>query len=147
MKSDGNEKRRLLSMEEGSEDIAGEWNKDGKLLAFTTNVGGLNQPGIFNFENEEINLLGEAKYEEYASVFTKDSKKLVCLRNYEAAIEPVIYDLESGECQVLEFPKGIVGGYEGFRAELAMNDELLTASFSSSTIPSSLIAYNFKTSK
>ncbi|MDH5450373.1 MAG: S9 family peptidase [Candidatus Bathyarchaeota archaeon] len=147
VKSDGSEKRKIICMEEGSQDIVVEWSNDGKLLAFTTNVGGLDQPGIYDFRNEDIRLLGEAKCEEYASTFTRDGRKLVCLRNHEAAITPIIYDLKTGECEVLDFPKGVVGGYLGFRAELAMHDKYLIGTLSTPTVPSSLVAYNFKTAE
>ena len=147
VKSDGSEKRKIICMEEGSQDIAIEWSYDGKLLAFTTNISGVNQPGIYDFQNGSIRLLGKARYEEYASAFTRDGKRLVCLRNHEAAITPIVYDLETGECDVLDFPKGVVGGYLAFRSELAMNDKYLIATLATPTIPSSLVAYNFETAE
>jgi dipeptidyl aminopeptidase/acylaminoacyl peptidase len=146
VKPDGSEKRKIVSMEEGSQDIVVEWSDDGELLAFTTNVSGLNQAGIFSLQHESIQLLGKAECEEYASAFTRDCRKLVSLRNYEAAITPIVYDLETGECDLLEFPKGIIGGYLGYRAELALNDKYLIAKLATPTIPSSLVAYNFETS-
>lgn len=147
VKSDGEERRKIICMEEGSQDIAVEWSHNGKLLAFMTNVSGVNQPGIYDLKNGSIRLLGETKYDEYASVFTKDDKKLVCLRNHEAKITPIIYDLDTDGCQVLDFPKGVIGGYLSFRSELAMNDKYLIAKLSSPTNPSSLVAYNFETSE
>lgn len=145
VKSDGSEKRKIVCMEEGSQDIVTEWSNDGELLAFTTNKSGLNQAGIYDFQNGNIHLLGEAKYEEYASTFTRDGRRLVCLRNHKAAVTPIVYDLETGEVEVLDFPTGIVGGYLGFRSELAMNDRYLIAKLATPTIPSSIVAYDFKT--
>ncbi len=147
VKSDGSEKRKIVCMAEGSQDIVVEWSEDGRLLALTTNASGVNQSGIYDFNSGNIQLLGEGKYEEYASTFTRDGRRLICSRNHDAAITPVVYDLETGDCEVLDFPNGIIGGYLGFRTELAMNDKYLISTLATPTIPSSLVAYNVETTE
>ena len=139
VKTDGSEKKRIVSIKEGSQDIVVEWSKDGKLLAFTTDANGVNQPGIYNLKTGEIKLLGGQEYEETAVAFSEDGKKLVCLRNYEATVFPVIYDLETGECEKAQFPKGVVE-----LVQFALNDQLLIAPLTTPTIPIALVAYDLK---
>lgn len=139
VRADGNERRKIICIKVGSMEDVAEWSKDGKLLAFTTNANGVNQAGVYDATTEEVQLLGEAKHDETAAAFTEDGKKLVCLRNREATVTPVVYDLETGGCNVLNFPKGVVAG-----AKLALNDRYLVATLTTPTIPSSIVAYDFE---
>jgi len=139
VKTDGSERKRIVSIKEGSQDVVVEWSKNGELLAFTTDGHGINQPGIYNLKTEEIKLLGKQRYEEMAAGFSEDGKKLVCLRNYEATILPVIYDLETGECETTKFPKGVVE-----IVQFVLNDQFLIAPLTTPTIPIALVAYDLK---
>ena len=138
VKPDGSEKKRIVCVKEGSEDVVTEWSKDGKLVAFTTDANKVKQPGVYNLETEEIKLLG-GECEETAAGFSEDGKKLVCLRNYEATVFPVVYDIETGRCEETKFPKGVAGG-----VQYALNDQLLIAPLNTPTIPSALVAYDLK---
>jgi dipeptidyl aminopeptidase/acylaminoacyl peptidase len=138
VKPDRSEKKKIVCIKAGSEDIVVEWSKDGKLLAFTTDANGVKQPGVYNLETGEIKLLG-GECEETATAFSEDRKKLVCLRNYEATVFPVVYDIETGKCEETKFPKGIAGS-----VQYALNDQLLIAPLNTPTIPSALVAYDLK---
>ena len=137
--ADGSERRKIVCNKVGSMDYVAEWSRNGKLLAFTTNAKGVNQAGLYDVTTENVRLLGEPKYDETATAFTEDGKKLVCLRNRDATVTPVVYDLETGGCDVLSFPVGVAAG-----AKLALNDRYLVVMLTTPTIPSSLIAYDFK---
>ena len=139
VKTDGSEKKRIVSVKEGSQDVVVESSKNGELLAFTTDGHGINQPGIYNLKTEEIKLLGKQRYEEMAAGFSEDGKRLVCLRNHEATVFPVIYDLETGECETTQFPKGVVE-----IVQFASNDQFLIAPLTTPTIPIALVAYDLK---
>jgi len=142
VKSDGSERNKILSVKVGSLDYVVEWSKDGKSLAFITNANSVYQPGAYNFHTEDFQLLGEAKYDEYARSFTKNGERLVCLRNHEAVVSPVVYDLKTGNCDVLDFPVGVAEG-----AKLVLNDKCLIATLNTPTSPSSLVAYVFEKKK
>lgn len=139
VKTDGSEKKRIISVKEGSQDNVVEWSSDGKLLAFTTDANGIKQPGIYNRETGEMRLLGKQEYEENAVGFSEDGKKLVCLRNCEATVFPVIYDVETGKCEEAQFPKGIATN-----VQFALDDRVLVAPINTPTIPSALVAYGIK---
>lgn len=138
VKPDGSEKKRIVCVKEGSEDIVVEWSKDGKLLAFTTDANKVKQPGVYNLETGEIKLVG-GECEETAAGFSEDGEKLVCLRNCEATVFSVVYDIETGKCEETRFPKGVVGS-----VQYALNDQLLIAPLNTPTIPSALVAYDLK---
>jgi len=138
VKPDGSEKKRIVCVKEGSEDILTEWSKDGKLLAFTTDANKVKQPGVYNLETGETKLLG-GECEETAAGFSEDGKKLVCLRNYEATVFPVVYDIETGKCEKTKFPKGVAAS-----VQFALNNQLLIAPLNTPTIPSALVAYDLK---
>jgi dipeptidyl aminopeptidase/acylaminoacyl peptidase len=138
VKPDGSEKKRIVCVKEGSEDIVTEWSKDGKLLAFTTDANKVKQPGVYNLETGEIKLVG-GECEETAAGFSEDGGKLVCLRNCEATVFSVVYDIETGKCEETRFPKGVVGS-----VQYALNDQLLIAPLNTPTIPSALVAYDLK---
>jgi dipeptidyl aminopeptidase/acylaminoacyl peptidase len=139
VKPDGSEKKKIICVKEGSEDVVVEWSKDGKLLAFTTDANAVKQPGVYDLETGKIKLLG-GECEENAAGFSEDRKKLVCLRNYEATVLPVVYDIETGKCEETKFPKGLASS-----VQYALNDQLLIAPLNTPTIPSALVAYNLKT--
>lgn len=139
VKTDGSEKKRIVSIKEGSQDIVVEWSKDGELLAFTTDANGVNQPCIYILKTGEIKLLGGQEYEETAAAFSEDGKKIVCLRNYEATVFPVIYDFETGECEKTQFPKGVVE-----LVQFVLKDQFLIAPLTTPTIPIALVAYDLK---
>ncbi|MDH5482109.1 MAG: S9 family peptidase [Candidatus Bathyarchaeota archaeon] len=137
VRTDGSEKKRIVSVKEGSQDTVARWNKDGKLLAFTTDANGVKQAGIYNLETGETKLLGKLEYEETAADFSDDGKKLVCLRNCEATVFPVIYDVETGNCEETQYPKGIA-----MSVQFALDDRFLVSAINTPTIPSAFVAYD-----
>jgi dipeptidyl aminopeptidase/acylaminoacyl peptidase len=138
VKPDGSEKKKIVCVKEGSEDTVVEWNRDGRLLAFTTDGYEMKQPGVYNLETGKIKLLG-GEIEETAAGFSEDGKKLVCLRNYDATVFPVIYEVKIGKCDETKFPEGLVSS-----VQYALNDQFLIAPLNTPTIPSALVAYDLK---
>lgn len=139
VKSDGSERKKIVSIKEGSQDIVVEWSKNGELLAFTTDAYRVNQPGVYNLKTGEVKLLGGQEYEEMAAAFSEDGRKLVCSRNHEATVFPVIYDLETGKCEEIPFPTGVAEF-----AKFASNDQFLIAPLTTPTIPIALVAYDLR---
>lgn len=145
VKTDGSERKKIIGLEEGSQDVVVEWSEDGQLLAFTTDAYGVKQPGIYHLETGQVELLGEQEYEENASAFSEDGGRLVCLRNYEATVFPVIYHLETGRCEKTQFPKGVVlDRLKPNCVQFALDDQYLIAPLTTPKIPSSLVAYHIQ---
>ena len=106
IKVDGEEVKKLFTVSNNSNDTFSAISSDGKLMAIQSDESGLNRAGIYNLETDEIVWLGDGKYDENVVKFSKDNKKLVVLRNHEAEITPVIYDVATKEAKELPF-KGL----------------------------------------
>ena len=135
IEADGIGQRRALCVKEGSQDYVSSWSNDGKLLAFATDANGVEQVGVYDVMTGEWNLFGEAKYEEGYPIFTANDRKIVALRNHAARMFPVLYDLETGNYETLEFPIGVARDPHS-----ALDDRLLVFRLSTPRSPSHLVA-------
>ncbi|MHA1399864.1 MAG: S9 family peptidase [Candidatus Heimdallarchaeaceae archaeon] len=139
VKEDGSESKLILQVTDDSLDGVSDLSDNGKYLAITSNASGVNRAGVFNLETNELTWLGEGKYDESAVQFSKDSKKLVVLRNKEAEIRPVIYDLENAKAKELNF-KGVT-----FNVNFCMEDKYLVYIRTDPKTPMMLAKYNLET--
>ncbi len=139
MNIDGSEKRKLISMKDGSQEGVAGISKDGKTVAITSDYEGVSKAGVYDFDTKEIMWLSDGKYDEVASVISPDGKYLVCLRNHKATIVPIIYNIETKEEKKVDFPPGVVRG-----TELTKNSSHLIVTVNSSKNPSSLVKYNLE---
>jgi dipeptidyl aminopeptidase/acylaminoacyl peptidase len=137
MEPDGSNQRKLLSMKVGSQDGVTDISEDGKLLAITSDFEGNSKAGVYNLDADEIEWFGDGTYQEYSGKLSKSGKFLICSRNSKATISPIIYDLDSGDERLLDFPPGIAAG-----SAIAENDKSLIVTLNSSTSPSKLIKYD-----
>ncbi|MHA1303833.1 MAG: TolB family protein, partial [Candidatus Heimdallarchaeaceae archaeon] len=142
MNPDGSNLRKIISMREGSRDGVADISKDGKLLVISSDFEGNSRVGIYSLETEELKWFGNGASEEYGVAITSDNKYVIGSRNHKATVSPIMYNIETGEEIPLKFPPGIVSG-----AMLSKDDQYLIVRLNSSTSPSSLIKYNFKTSE
>jgi dipeptidyl aminopeptidase/acylaminoacyl peptidase len=96
IKSDGSQIKKLISITEDSNERVHDINKEGTILAISSDSTGLSQAGIFNTKTQEIKWFGEGKYAEMAVKFSRDGKKFIAYRNHESEMKIVIYDIETG---------------------------------------------------
>lgn len=142
MEPDGSNQRKLLSLKIGSRDGVTDISEDGKLLAVTSDFEGNSRAGVYNLDTDEIKWFGDGRYQEYSGKLSKNGEFLVCIRNSKATISPLIYDLDSGNVRILDFPPGIAAG-----SAITKNDESLMVTLNSSTSPSKLIKYDLNEDK
>lgn len=110
VKHDGSELKKVLSIAEGSSDSLSSWHPDGNQIAFTTDRSGSDQAGILSLDSGEIRYFGQEGIEETAQRFSGDGKYLVTLRNQDASVKPILYNLETGEEKQLKLPEGMASG-------------------------------------
>lgn len=96
IRSDGSDIKKLFSVSNQSNDEVFSVNKDGTLLAVSSDSIGIDQAGVFNTKTLETKWFGKGKYEERAVQFSQDGKKLLVSRNLEAEVKTIIYDIETG---------------------------------------------------
>ncbi|GAH54422.1 unnamed protein product, partial [marine sediment metagenome] len=104
MNVDGSEKKKLISMKDGSQEGVAGISKDGKTVAITSDYEGVSKAGVYDFKTKKIKWVSDGKYDEVASAISPDGKYLVCLRNHEATIVPIIYNIETKEEKKVDFP-------------------------------------------
>ncbi|RZN70664.1 MAG: S9 family peptidase [Candidatus Methanolliviera hydrocarbonicum] len=121
VKRDGSEIKRIIRVSKnGSYDFFGSWSPDGKLFSFTSDAHGLNQVGIYAMENGEVKWVGNGLYDESGGEFSQDGKWILCFRNREATIRPILYNIERGECKEIN---GLPHGTS--IARFALDDRLI----------------------
>ncbi|MGH2343721.1 MAG: TolB family protein, partial [Chloroflexota bacterium] len=137
VKADGSETRRVFRERLGSHDALSDWHPDGRRLAVTSDVSGVNQVGILDLEGGSARRLSPAGVDESGGRFSHDGRLLVCLRNSESQIRPVVYDVESGQGHELALPGGVATGSEFFDG-----DRKLLITYAGGTSRPALLAYD-----
>lgn len=137
MRSDGSEPQRVLRVKEGSHDEVAAWSPDGRFLAVTSDASGVNRPGLLDLRDNSVHWLGEEGINETAVSFSKKGQYLVCLRNQDSQIRPVLYDTKTGQRRDLKLPAGVAIG-----SDFVNNDRELLTLYSTPTRRAELVLYD-----
>lgn len=137
MRPDGTDARPVLRVKEGSQDAFADWSPDGRLMAITSDASGVNRPGLLDWQTGEVCWLGEEGGDESAVKFSQHGQWLACLRNHEAQIRPVLYEVATGQRRDLNLPAGIA-----FGSDFVLNDSSLVTVFASDTTRPALVLYD-----
>ncbi|OLS28639.1 MAG: Acylamino-acid-releasing enzyme [Candidatus Heimdallarchaeota archaeon LC_2] len=97
---------KVLQVSNNSRETFACWNIDGSKFAFSTDVNGINQCGLFDMESKKHILLGDGELEENPKAFLDNGDKLVCLRNQNGSVMPIMYNLINNEVIEFDFPSG-----------------------------------------
>jgi dipeptidyl aminopeptidase/acylaminoacyl peptidase len=124
MRADGSEKQRAFRVSDGSRDAIVDWHPDGARFAVVSDASGVSQAGIMDRANGDVRWLSEPGVEESAAGFSLNGRWLLCLRNKDSEIRPVLYEVGSGARRELALPPGIAaaGGF-------ALDDTALVVSY------------------
>lgn len=133
---DGSQLRRVLHQRLGSKDFVSEWHPDSRRLAIASDVSGVFRPGILDVETGEVRWFGIEGVEEHGVRFSEKGRYFVCLRNREAQMRVVVYDLETGEGRELKLPAGYAYG-----AQFFADDRQILVTYMTDTRRQELIAY------
>src|SRR5438034_3774106 len=90
---DGTDAKKLFSSKAGAQDTASDWHPDGKRMAVTSDASGTPRAGILDVATGQVRWLGKEGVEEHSGKFSQDGKTLYALRNHEAQVRPVLYDV------------------------------------------------------
>jgi len=108
---------RIYQGKVGSRDIAAGWFPDGKRILLTSDVSGIDRPGILNLETGKVRWLGQDGISETAADISRSGRYVLSLRNQDALEMPIITTLETGEEATLALPPGVT-----LRPQFALND-------------------------
>ena len=139
MRADGSDARRVFSSGEGSQDWFADWAPDGHTMAITSDASGAHRPGILDWQTGQVRWLGHDGIDDTAIRFSIGGQWLVCMRNHESQIRPVLYEVTSGKARELKLPAGLaVGSY------FALDDRALVSMFMSDTTRPALVLYDLE---
>jgi len=139
VRADGSDLRRVLQVKVGSIDTPVEWFPDGNRLAVTSDASGVNRPGVLDIGTGKVRWFGEEGIEESASGLSEDGRWLVALRNADATIRPVLYDVDTGIAKELDLPAGLAVG-----SDFVLDDRAMLVSYMSPTRRNELILYDIE---
>lgn len=142
MRSDGNQKRRVLCVKEGSQDQVADWSPDGRFLAVTSDASGVNRPGLLDLKSNQVRWLGEEGVDETAIKFSQNGRWLACLRNQDSQIRPVLYDVKTGQPRTLKLPAGVAVG-----SDFVHGDTGLITLFTTPTRRAELVLYDLESDR
>jgi dipeptidyl aminopeptidase/acylaminoacyl peptidase len=117
---DGNGVRRVYQGRIGSRDIACAWLQDGKHVLLTSDLSGIECPGILNLDSGDVRWIGMDGISEIASDVSKGGHFVLSLRNKDACRTPIITDLETFCETVVDVPSGYTG-----QVQFALDDSFL----------------------
>ncbi len=104
--ADGSGARQVFSSREGAKDSPIGWLVDGSSLAIQSDASGSDRAGVVNLTSDTVRWLGDSDAEEVVREVSGDGRSLLVLRNHDAVLQPVLYDLVSGEARALPIPDG-----------------------------------------
>jgi dipeptidyl aminopeptidase/acylaminoacyl peptidase len=138
IKSDGSEIKKVFSVSDESNDTVQDINKEGTLLAVTSDSTGISQSGVFNTQTNKIKWLSKGNYAEKAVRFSIDGSKLLVYRNHESEMKPVIYEIETGDAKVIDV--------EGFTFDciFCQDDKYLLYTRTSPKMPLTFVKYDLQ---
>jgi len=137
---DGTGLSRVLQVTVGSIESVAQWLPDGRRLAITSDASGVDRPGVLDVDTGEVRFFGTDGVEEWATGVSDDGRSLLALRNRDAAIRPVLYDIESGAQRVLDLPAGVCLG-----GRFVLDDTALLLVQASPTTRNELLLYDLAT--
>lgn len=136
MRADGGEARRVFRVSEGTTDAVIAWSPDDRTLAVTSDASGVHRPGLLDVATGAVHWLGEEGVDETPANFSDDGRWLLCLRNRDSEIRPVLYEVATGKRRELKLPPGIAAG-----SDFALGDTAVVLSYTTDDRRPALLLY------
>ncbi|WP_435115186.1 S9 family peptidase [Halolamina sp. C58] len=141
--ADGSDPRNLHIGEDGAEAGFADWGPDGDRLLVSDNTENFTRCGVYDLASDEVTWFGDLTAEESPVAFLPDGERFLALRTRDAAVVPLVYDIESGEGRELDVPEG-VAAFSGARAPILAGDRVLV-SHTTTDSRSDLLAHDLGT--
>ncbi len=142
VRPDGTGLQKVFSVRAGSQDYLVAWHPDGRHIAVSSDAFGVRRAGVLDLTTGAVRWLSPEDVEETAVQFSKNGRYLLTLRNQEAQVRPVVYDLENGTGRVLDLPAGVA-----FGSAFALNDTKVVLTYTTPSTRPALLAYDLETGR
>jgi dipeptidyl aminopeptidase/acylaminoacyl peptidase len=124
--ADGSNPRNLHIGEDGAEAGFADWGPEGDRLLVSDNTENFSRCGVYDLEADAVEWFGDLTAEESPVAFTPDGDRFLALRTRDAAVVPLVYDIESGEGRELDVPEG-VAAFSGSGSPMLEDDRVLVS--------------------
>ncbi|WP_224270327.1 S9 family peptidase [Haloprofundus salinisoli] len=140
---DGSGRRKLNVGTVGSHTDPYDWGLDGDRLLISDNTEEFARCGVYDLVSDEVRWYGDLDYEESPACFTADGTRFLAERVRDAAVVPVVYDVETGDARECPLADGVAEF--GWRsANLLVNDRALL-SYTTPVRPTELVTFDLDT--
>jgi len=139
VRADGSENQLLYQFSPNSREYIIDLSRDGNYLVIETNGKKTRQAGVLNLTSKEITWFGNEQFDEFPMELSQDNLKLLTIRFQGLERFPVVYDVQTGEEQVLK-TRGVIR--EG---TFCLNDNSVVYCRTDPKTPLSLMMYNLAT--
>ena len=127
--------------ETGAEASPSEFGPDGDTLLVSDNTNDFSRCGVYDFESGDVTWYGDLDADERPVGFTDDGDRFLALRVEDAAISPVVYDVDSGDRETFDLPTGVAA----FASSPFLGDERVLLSQTTPSERAALLAYDLET--
>ncbi|MGQ9888961.1 MAG: S9 family peptidase [Aggregatilineales bacterium] len=107
MNADGSDKRRIVSLKDGSKDYFEDWSSDGRYISVATDFFGGERVGVYDTASGALRWLSPEDKTVYPGKFSPDNARLLATHNEHAAMNTVVYNLETSQQEPVNLPPGM----------------------------------------
>jgi dipeptidyl aminopeptidase/acylaminoacyl peptidase len=140
VRPDGSGLRRVLRTRVGAKDFIADWHPDGRRLAVNSDETGGFRTGILDLATGALRWLSTGDIEEHALEFSDDGRWLAGYANRDAQIQPVLYEVETGQRRELTLTPGL-----GYGGQFFDGGRRLLVNYATDRTRTALLAYDLET--
>lgn len=137
MQADGDDIRKVWSLEEGSQELVVGWHPSGESLLVQSDASGTLRIGVLALNTCQVRWLSEQQGDLIDGEFSRDGRHIVVLENNESQIRPVLYRADTGERHLLNLPAGVAS-----LACFVLDDRKLLMAYSSASRRGEVLLYD-----
>ncbi len=112
--TDGSNLEKTWSTKDGAFDRIADIHPNNTLLAVASDASGEHRIGLFDLNSRITQWLSADQIgtAEYAQKFSPKGTWLLATRDYQAAMQPILYNTQTLEARAFKIPKGVANGGE-----------------------------------
>lgn len=106
--TDGGPPREVTVGGSDGEVAPADWHPDGRRVLVGDNSPDRPRSGVYDTETGSVVWMGDDEYPEEPILFTPSGTECLAVRSDGSSKVPVVYDTDTGEGRVLDYPPGVV---------------------------------------
>ncbi|WP_256391813.1 S9 family peptidase [Natronoarchaeum rubrum] len=142
--ADGSDPRNLQIGETGAEAAPADWGPDGERLLVSDNTEDLSRCGVYDLSTDEVTWFGDLDAVEEPVAFLPDGERFLAHRTRDAAVVPLVYDVETGEGRELDVPEGVTQYHGRQGGDPVLGDDRVLLTHTTGDRRPELLAYDLE---